>query len=467
MTDLSDVPEMDDLQIREGGYEDANVKISGIDLRRLNAGDESQFEVEVPDPGDYDDTNNNENVYFDKEEVFKQLNYECLDDGNEDEENLTPFDKMRREMTDVSGDGGVMKAIIKHGAGPVVPQRALCRVHYNAYLEYSDEPFDSSRLRGKQQQFKLGLGEVILGWEFGISTMKRGELSRFMITSNYAYGKMGCPPRIPADAVVLFEIELISFVDQGAADEFESFSEEERKNASFEQILEVVDALRKSGNEAFSLNHTKRAAGTYSRALRLLENANLKNEHEERMMKQSALKLYLNLSLCDLKDAKSGRACKYARKALEIDPKNTKALYRFARALRQLGDYQEAKRQIYKAHRLEPGDEQIKKEIKELDDEMRKTKKQDEALSRKMLNLDPITKVTKKKEEPAISSTMLNMLIERLKTFKEAEELPHINLPSTLTDDEIASLERAASDMGLTVKVTMEGENKSILVCKS
>ena len=32
------------------------------------------------------------------------------------------------------------------------------RVHYNGYLEYADEPYDSSRLRGKQQQFVLGNG---------------------------------------------------------------------------------------------------------------------------------------------------------------------------------------------------------------------------------------------------------------------------------------------------------------------
>ena len=43
-------------------------------------------------------------------------------------------------------------------SGEDVPERALVRVHYNGYLEYSDEPYDSSRLRGKQQQFVLGNG---------------------------------------------------------------------------------------------------------------------------------------------------------------------------------------------------------------------------------------------------------------------------------------------------------------------
>lgn len=46
-------------------------------------------------------------------------------------------------------------------AGEGVPDRALVRVHYNGYLEYADEPYDSSRLRGKQQQFVLGNGMPI------------------------------------------------------------------------------------------------------------------------------------------------------------------------------------------------------------------------------------------------------------------------------------------------------------------
>lgn len=465
MGDLGDNPEIDDLEIREGGYQDANVKVSGIDLQKLNQGQESQFEVDVPDPGDIEDDTND--TYFDKEELFKQLNYECINEGDDDDEKLTPFERMRKEMTDLTNDSGVLKVILKHGAGSVVPAHSLCRVHYNAYLEYSDEPFDSSRLRGKQHQFKLGVGDVLLGWEYGIATMKRGELARFMLMPNYAYGKMGCPPRIPGEATIMFEIELISFVDQSATDEFESFSEEERKNASFEQILEVVDSLRKSGNEAFSLNQVKRAGSTYSRALRLLENSNLKNEQEENLMKQSALKLYLNLSLCDLKDAKSGRACKYARKALEVDAKNVKALYRLARALHQLGDFHDAKRQIYKAHKLSPSNDEVKKELRELDNELRKYRQQDEVLSRKMLNLNPLPKPVKKTGPSNVSNAMLEILTDRLRTFKEAEDLPQMNLPSTLTESEIASLKQAAESMDLVLNVTEANGVKTIEVVKS
>ena len=54
----------------------------------------------------------------------------------------------------------MLKKVIRGGAGPVVPEGATVRVHYNGYLEYSDEPYDSSRLRNRQQQFRLGQGNI-------------------------------------------------------------------------------------------------------------------------------------------------------------------------------------------------------------------------------------------------------------------------------------------------------------------
>ena len=44
--------------------------------------------------------------------------------------------------------------------------------------------------------------------------MKLGEISRFLINHEYAYGDMGCPPRVPAKSLVLFEVELIHFHDE-------------------------------------------------------------------------------------------------------------------------------------------------------------------------------------------------------------------------------------------------------------
>ena len=41
--------------------------------------------------------------------------------------------------------------------------------------------------------------------------MKRGELAKFTLKAEYAYGKTGSPPKIPPDATLIFEIELFDW----------------------------------------------------------------------------------------------------------------------------------------------------------------------------------------------------------------------------------------------------------------
>ena len=57
--------------------------------------------------------------------------------------------------------------------------------------------------------FKLGSGEVIAGWERGLSGMRVGGRRQLVIAPNLGYGKKGSGP-IPANAVLVFEIELLA-----------------------------------------------------------------------------------------------------------------------------------------------------------------------------------------------------------------------------------------------------------------
>jgi len=71
--------------------------------------------------------------------------------------------------------------------------------------------FDSSRDRDSPFGFKLGVGNVIKGWDQVVPTMKKGEIAKVTIQPSHAYGEAGSPPKIPPNSTLVFEIELLSF----------------------------------------------------------------------------------------------------------------------------------------------------------------------------------------------------------------------------------------------------------------
>jgi FKBP-type peptidyl-prolyl cis-trans isomerase len=82
-------------------------------------------------------------------------------------------------------------------------------VHYTGWLT-DGVKFDSSVDRDDPFAFVLGAGQVILGWDEGVATMKVGEKARLTIPPEKAYGRDGYPGAIPPNATLIFEVELLS-----------------------------------------------------------------------------------------------------------------------------------------------------------------------------------------------------------------------------------------------------------------
>jgi peptidylprolyl isomerase len=80
-------------------------------------------------------------------------------------------------------------------------------VHYTGTLEDGTK-FDSSVDKGQPFTFRIGTGQVIKGWDEGLMSMKVGGKRRLIVPSTLGYGAAG-RPRIPPNATLVFEIELL------------------------------------------------------------------------------------------------------------------------------------------------------------------------------------------------------------------------------------------------------------------
>jgi FK506-binding protein 1 len=96
------------------------------------------------------------------------------------------------------------------GDGVTFPSKGdSLTMHYTGSLAATGAKFDSSVDRGMPFKFTIGVGQVIQGWDKGVMKMSVGEKARLEIPSDLGYGERGAGERIPPNADLVFEVELL------------------------------------------------------------------------------------------------------------------------------------------------------------------------------------------------------------------------------------------------------------------
>ena len=115
--------------------------------------------------------------------------------------------------TKVTGDGvttpsGLQYWDVKVGTGAEAKSGSHVKVHYTGWLT-SGKKFDTS-VGGAPFDFTIGQGEVIKGWDEGVSGMKVGGKRQLKIPPQLAYGEDGHPPQIPPNSTLIFDVILVA-----------------------------------------------------------------------------------------------------------------------------------------------------------------------------------------------------------------------------------------------------------------
>ncbi|HTK39576.1 MAG TPA: FKBP-type peptidyl-prolyl cis-trans isomerase [Patescibacteria group bacterium] len=100
------------------------------------------------------------------------------------------------------------------GMGEEVKPGATITAHYTGALVKNGIIFQSSHDMGRSISF--GLDQVIAGWTHGVPGMKVGGTRRLIIPAEMAYGERSPAPNIPANSNLVFDIELVDIVRNGA-----------------------------------------------------------------------------------------------------------------------------------------------------------------------------------------------------------------------------------------------------------
>eukprot|EP01006_Ploeotia_vitrea_P005169 TRINITY_DN11650_c0_g1_i1.p1 TRINITY_DN11650_c0_g1~~TRINITY_DN11650_c0_g1_i1.p1 ORF type:complete len:332 (-),score=57.74 TRINITY_DN11650_c0_g1_i1:59-1054(-) len=282
------------------------------------------------------------------------------------------------DITD--GLNAVLKKKLKEGTGETPKDGAVCSIHYIGWT-MDDNEFENSKTGdGYPLDFNVKTGMVIAGIDLGVSGMQVGEISEFIMDPVFGWRDEGKPPFVPADAIVRYQIEFLSFENE----------------LTKKEKVELAKKIKDEGNALFKQQKYVEAQKLYKDALSHLgkfkwhinDPAVLAEQHSVRVSVLS------NTMLCLVKSEAGPKAIvAAASNCLQFEPTHIKSLNQRCRAYIQLEEFGKADTDLQTlktaVDKQETQDEATLKEIKKvqtmLNDAQQNTKKKQQQVFSKML----------------------------------------------------------------------------------
>lgn len=422
-------------------------RTDGFTLQDLTANDGVVFEI-----GEYKEEDEMEDEEFSYSPYISLTNEEALNllnmDGFDDDENNessdnpstifgTSFAELKTKMTNLLEDGRITKLVKQKGVGEVIPYDAQVTIKYIGHFEYNDEPFDSSFTRGGAETFRLNQGTLLPGLEIAIKSMKKHEISMFIVHPDLAYGRYGCAPRIPPNEHILFIVHLVDYVDNGSVETLDNLSREEKR--IFENAVKRAKANFNTARDLFEKKRIKQAIREYARAIHWLEEAKLQNDEEEAEFNKLVSRGYSNIAICYNLQNMPRRACDACNR---VTVPSAKTYFTYGRALFKMGEYKNAMEKLQMSLAFEPNNQDTVKEIRLVNE-----------MQRKYLGIEKKlwSNCLKTEQKEVAETEFAKTAREMCETFAQDNQLLRLPLPESLTQEEDSCIREQAAAHGLMV----------------
>jgi FK506-binding protein 4/5 len=256
---------------------------------------------------------------------------------------------------DLTSDGGVLKKVLQEGKekyGPSPSFESKAKVHLVGRLAAGGAPFID-----ETKSIVIGDEDVPRGVEKAIESLKVEEKGLFTIRADYGYGAAGnAALHIAPNADLQYEIQLLELTKDKDYWQYDSFDDK------FEQAT-----LRKNqGNTLYTQGKYARAIAKYKRGADFVDYLHKATDEEKAKANTLKVTLFLNTAQCHLKTHDWKTAIEQCNKALEIDKKNAKGIFRRAQAHSALDSWDAARADFEEALLLLPGDADVIREYNKL-----------------------------------------------------------------------------------------------------
>lgn len=340
----------------------------------------------------------------------------------------------------LTADGGIVKYILSEGVGGTPKSKQQVAIFYTGKLP-GGEVLDSSD--EDPYKFVIGVGEVIRGWDIGIGSMRRGEKARFVIDCKYAYGEKGAPPKIPPNATVELEVELLDFHDKRRpADDLDNDEKES-----------LAEECKVTGNAGFKDKTLNTAVYAYKEGINAIEHI-LESERNTATRKLW-VSLHLNLCIALNLLANWAETKRYADRVIAVHADQPKAHYLRGIAEENMSLFYEAIKDLEVALKANPADEKVRLELEAAKKRKQDTHRKEKAAFSKLFQQPSEHTVAGPKYDPANPRVFMDIKIGTAEPRRVVIELFSKVVPKTAENFRcLCTGERSTPDRRLHYKGT-------------